>query len=72
MFRIYSYPVVFVEGYPRFNYGGYWVQLVDPWPEYWAPDWYYTDDVYIDYWNDGYYLFDPRYPGVPIAVMIYR
>ena len=71
MFRIYSYPVEFVSGYPRFQYGGYWVQLFDPWPEAWAPDWYDTDDVYIDYMNDGYYLFDPRYPGVAIAVEIF-
>ncbi len=69
-FRIYQYPVTFVSGYPRFDYGGYWVQVVDPWPSYWDPDWFYDDQVYIEYWNDGYYLFDSRYPGVPIAVEI--
>jgi hypothetical protein len=70
-FVIYNYPVVFVQGYPRFQYGGYWVQIIDPWPEYWADDWFYTDPCYIEYWSDGYYLFNPRYPGVTIAVEIF-
>jgi hypothetical protein len=71
LFRIYQYPVVFVSGYPRFQYGGHWVQVIDPWPAYWDPNWFYDDPVYVDYWNDGYYLFDPRYPGVGLAVEIY-
>ncbi len=70
-FRIYSYPVQFVGGYPRFQYGGYWVQMVDPWPESWAPDWYDTDEVYIVFENGGYYLIDPRYSSFPIAVEIF-
>lgn len=69
-FRVYSQQVVFVGGYPRFQYGGYWVMLVDPWPEHWAVDWYDTDECYIVFLNDGYYLFDARYPGVGIAVNI--
>jgi hypothetical protein len=69
-FLIYQYPVVFVSGYPRFEYGGYWVQVVDPWPSYWDPDWFYNDQVYIEYWNGGYYLFNSAYPGMPIAVEI--
>jgi hypothetical protein len=70
LFRIYEYPVAFVGGYPRFQYAGCWVQLVDPWPQFWGPNWYDTDEVYLNYWNDGYYLFNPRYPGVPVAVEI--
>ena len=69
-FRIYGLPMVFVGGYPRFQYDGYWVTFVDPWPGDWAPNWYQNDDVYIDYVNDGYYLFDRMYPGIPIAVTI--
>lgn len=69
-FRLSSEQVVFVGGYPRFQYGGYWVMLVDPWPEYWAVNWYDTDECYIVFLNDGYYLFDTRYPGVGIAVNI--
>jgi hypothetical protein len=69
-FRIYSYPVVVVGGYPRFQYGGFWFMLVDPWPEYWSNDWYENDDVYIYYSNDGYYLHNRRHPGVGIAISI--
>ena len=34
-FRMSSYPVTVVRGYPRFQYGGYPFSVVDPWPEYW-------------------------------------
>src|ERR1019366_2630889 len=33
-FRIYRYPVEVFGGYPRFQYGGFWFGLMDPWPEY--------------------------------------
>jgi hypothetical protein len=69
-FRIYGLPLVFVGGMPRFQYDGYWVTIVDPWPETWGPNWYETDDVYLDYTNDGYYLYDRLYPGFPIAVTV--
>jgi hypothetical protein len=70
-FRIYRQPVLVVGGYPRFQYGGFWFSLVDPWPEYWAPNWYETDDVYIDYYGDGYYLYNRRRPGVRIAINVF-
>ncbi|HZP18065.1 MAG TPA: hypothetical protein VFB00_08875 [Terriglobales bacterium] len=63
-----SRPTMYM-GYPRFAYGGYSFLLVDPWPEYWADDWYATDDVYIDY-DDGYYLYNRRYPYIRMAVTI--
>jgi hypothetical protein len=69
-FRIHDLPVQVFSGYPSFLYGGYWFSLVDPWPENWAEDWYETDDVYIAYTGDGYYLFNRRFPGVGIAVSI--
>ncbi len=69
-FRIYGLPLVFVGGMPRFQYDGYWVTIMDPWPETWGPNWYETDDVYLDYNGDGYYLYDRLYPGFPIAVTI--
>ena len=68
-FRISGLPLLFVGGYPRFQYDGYWVTFVDPWPETWPPTWYQTDDVYLDY-SDGYYLYDRNYPGVGIAVTV--
>ena len=69
-FRVYGAPVVVVGGYPRFRYGGFWFSMVDPWPEYWANNWYETDDVYVDYVNDGYYMYNRRHPGVAIAVNV--
>jgi hypothetical protein len=69
-FRIYGLPFLVVGGYPRFQYGGYWLSPVDPWPEYWANNWYDTDDVYIAYADNGYYLFNRRYPNVGIAISI--
>ena len=69
-FHVGQLPLFFVGGYPRFQYDGYWVTFVDPWPENWAPTWYDTDDVYIDYTDDGYYVYDRSYPGEGIAVTI--
>jgi hypothetical protein len=70
-FRFYSLPVMFVGGHRRFRYGSYWFGLVDPWPEYWSSDWYDNDDVYVDYYGDGYYLYNRRYPGDRIAISFY-
>ncbi len=67
-FRMHSRPTMYM-GYPRFSYGGYSFMLVDPWPEYWASNWYDTDDLYIDY-DDGYYLYNRRYPGVGLAITV--
>jgi len=57
---------VLVGGYSRFQYGGYWFGFVEPWPS----GWYYTDDVYIDYVDDGYYMYDPYYPGTRFAISV--
>jgi hypothetical protein len=57
---------VFVDGYSRFQYGGYWFGFVEPWPA----GWYYTDDVYIDYADGGYYMYDPYYPGARFAITV--
>ena len=61
----------FIGGRQRFQYGGYWFGLVDPWPEYWSNDWYDSDDVYVDYYEDGYYLYNRRYPGDRISISFY-
>jgi hypothetical protein len=68
-FHIGSLPMLFVGGYPRFQYDGYWITFVDPWPESWSPTWYETDNLYLAY-DDGYYLYDTNYPGIGIAVMV--
>jgi len=57
---------VIVESQPRFQYSGYWFEIVEPWPV----DWAYTDDCYIDYIDDTYYLFDPLHPGVRLALVV--
>ncbi len=57
---------VIVNNQPRFQYGGYWFEIVDPWPVGWA----YTDDCYIDLIGDTYYLFDPLHPGVQVALFV--
>ena len=69
-FRIQGLPFLVVGGYPRFQYNGYWVSPVDPWPQEWASNWYDTDDVYINYVDNGYYLYNRRYPSEGIAVNI--
>lgn len=55
-----------VDGYSRFQYGGYWFGFVQPWPV----DWYYTDDVYVEYINGQYYLCNPSYPDDQIAISV--
>ena len=70
-FRIYTLPFIYEGGNPRFQYGGYWFTMVDPYPEYWGGTWYENDDVYVDYSGDGYYLFNRKHPGHPgVAVLI--
>lgn len=69
-FRINTLPFLVVGGYPRFQYQGYWISTVDPWPEYWGNDWYDNDDVYVSYVDNGYYLYNRRYPREGIAINI--
>jgi hypothetical protein len=70
-FRISRLSLELFDGYPSFEYNGYWFSIVDPWPENWSDNWYDNDDVYIDYYGDGYYLFNRRHPGVGIALNVY-
>jgi hypothetical protein len=65
-FRLAARPVI-SSGYPRFEYSGYSFLLVDPWPEYWADNWYDVNDVYIDY-DNGYYLHNRGYAQVRLAI----
>ncbi len=67
-FRIQSQPSI-VDGYPRFQYGGYSFMIVDPWPAAWAENWYAADDVYVGY-DNGYYLYNRAYPGEAIAITV--
>jgi hypothetical protein len=57
---------VMVGGYSRFQYSGFWFGFVNPWPM----GWYYTDNVYVDYVDGGYYLCNPYYPGARVAISV--
>jgi hypothetical protein len=70
-FHIYSHSMEIYDGYPRFQYNGYWFGVLDPWPESWSDDWYERDYVYIVYSNDGYYMYNRNHPGFGIAVSVY-
>jgi len=48
----------------RFQYGGYWFNFVDVWPS----NWLYTQDVYVVEIDGMYYLCNPMYPGVNVAI----
>jgi primosomal protein N' len=57
---------VLVGGYSRFQYSGFWFGFVQPWPV----GWYYTDDVYIDYVDGEYYMYNPYHPGARFAISV--
>jgi flagellar motor protein MotB len=57
---------VIVEGAPRFQYGGFWFGFGQPWPVGWA----YTDNVYVDYVDGEYFLFNRVHPGVRISINV--
>jgi len=57
---------VMVGGYSRFQYGGYWFGFNNQWPV----GWYYTDDVYVEYFDGGYYLCNPYYPGARLGISV--
>jgi hypothetical protein len=60
-----NHPTI-VEGQPRFQYGGFWFNMIDAWPVGWA----YTDQCYVDYIDGEYFLFDLAHPGVRIALVV--
>ncbi|GLH73392.1 hypothetical protein GETHLI_18940 [Geothrix limicola] len=69
-FRMFNYPLLMIGGYPRFQYGGMWFSVMDPWPEYWTDDWYNSDDLYIEWFDGGYYLRNRRHPMDQLAITV--
>jgi hypothetical protein len=70
-FRANTLQFVFVSGNPYFDYDDYRFTMLDPYPEYWGDDWYHEDDLYVDHYDDGYYLCNRRYPDRPgVAISI--
>ena len=53
-------------GQTQFIYGGYTFVILDPWPSAWL----FTDNCYIDYVDDEYFLFDLLHPGIRIALIV--
>src|SRR5271168_199651 len=53
-------------GNRRFQYGGYWFGFVGVWPS----NWLYTQNVYVIDIDGVYYLCNPVYPGVNIALSV--
>lgn len=56
-----------IDGYERFQYSGYWFGYNEPWPS----DWAYTDDVYVEYVDNSYYLYNTSRPGIHITLNIF-
>jgi hypothetical protein len=50
----------------RFQYGGYWFGFAAPWPS----NWLYTQNVFVVDIGGVYYLCNPTYPGVNVALSI--
>jgi hypothetical protein len=67
VFRINTLPYREIQGQPYYQYNGYWMRVVDPWPESWPEGWYDNDDVYVRY-DNGYYLYNQRYPGIGLSL----
>lgn len=53
-------------GQPQFQYGGYSFNVIDAWPA----DWSYSDQVYVDYVDGQYFLYDLAHPGVTVAIVV--
>jgi hypothetical protein len=50
----------------RFHNSGYWFELSEPWPAGWS----YGDDVYVQDFDDNYYLVDPLHPEIRVLVYV--
>lgn len=50
----------------QFIFSGYTFVFLDPWPSAWL----LTDDCYIDYVDDEYFLFDVVHPGIRVALFV--
>ena len=55
-----------VPNQTQFVFSGYTFVFLDPWPTAWL----FTDDCYIDYVDDEYFLFDVFHPGVRVALFV--
>ncbi len=56
-----------IKGYNRFQYNGYWFGYNQPWPSNWGRN----DNVYVEYVEGGYYLYNPRHSGIRITLNLF-
>ncbi len=63
VFRMYDLPFVYENGDPKFQVDGYWFTMLDPYPENWSGYWYETDDLFVDFRDGGYSLFNRGFPN---------
>ena len=50
----------------QFVSGGFTFVFLDPWPA----GWLFTDDCFIDFFDDQYFLIDAFHPGVRVALFV--
>jgi DNA mismatch repair ATPase MutL len=50
----------------RFQYSGYWFEMVEVWPAGWS----YDDECYIDEDGNDYYLVDAFHPDTRVMVIV--
>ena len=55
-----------VPGQTQFVVSGFTFIVLDPWPA----EWLFTDDVFIDFVDDDYFLFDVFHPGIRVALFV--
>jgi cytoskeletal protein RodZ len=64
--REHHFRVQHLDDRHRFQYGGYWFEVAQPWPAGWS----YDDDCYIEDDGGDYYLVDLIHPGIHILVIV--
>ncbi|HET9406902.1 MAG TPA: hypothetical protein VFO39_06655 [Candidatus Sulfotelmatobacter sp.] len=55
-----------VPNQTQFVLAGYTFVFLDPWPA----EWLFTDDCYIEFVDDEYFLFDTFHPGLRVALFV--
>ena len=55
-----------VPNQTQFVFAGYTFIFLDPWPA----GWLFTDDCFVDYVDEEYFLFDVLHPGVRVALFV--
>jgi hypothetical protein len=64
--REHHFRVQHLDARHRFQYGGYWFEVAQPWPAGWS----YDDDCYIEDDGGAYYLVDLIHPDIHILVIV--